>query len=43
MQLSKKKIDGFCCFVYSNQIKFRNLFCQKLSKYKKIDCGGVFK
>lgn len=40
MQLVKKKSEGFCCFVYSNNIEHRNKFCRKLSKYKKVDCGG---
>lgn len=40
MQLVKKESEGFCCFVYSNPIKFRNEFCKKLSKYKNVDCGG---
>lgn len=40
MQLEKKKSEGFCCFVYSNNVKHRNAFCRKLSNYKKVDCGG---
>ena len=40
MQLIKKKSEGFCCFVYSNNIKHRNEFCRELSDYKKVDCGG---
>lgn len=39
-QLEKKKIDGFCCFVYSHEVEHRNNFCLELSKYKKVDCGG---
>lgn len=39
-QLEKKKIDGFCCFVYSNDVEHRNNFCLELSKYKQVDCGG---
>lgn len=39
-KLSPKETSNFCCFVYSNQIYYRNLFCQKLSQYKKVDCGG---
>lgn len=38
--LTKKNISGFCCFVYSNNVAFRNNFCEKLSNYKKVDCGG---
>lgn len=30
----------FCCFVYSNEVPYRNSFCKKLSTYKHIDCGG---
>ena len=40
MVLSKKETSKFCCFVYSNKVKFRNKFCIRLSKYKKVDCGG---
>ena len=40
MQLVKKESEGFCCFVYSNNVKHRNAFCRKLSNYKKVDCGG---
>ena len=33
--------NSFCCFVASNNIKYRNDFCNLLSKkYKKVDCGG---
>ena len=33
--------NSFCCFVASNNIKYRNDFCKLLSnKYKKVDCGG---
>lgn len=38
--LTEKPIEGFCSFVYSNDIQYRNDFCKKLSKYKKIFCGG---
>ena len=40
MQLVKKESEGFCCFVYSNNINHRNAFCRQLSNYKKVDCGG---
>jgi alpha(1,3/1,4) fucosyltransferase len=30
----------FCNFIYSNQVPFRENFCQQLSKYKSIDCPG---
>ena len=40
MQLVKKESEGFCCFVYSNNVKHRNAFCIKLSNYKKVYCGG---
>lgn len=40
LTLTKKNTNDFCCFVYSNNIDFRNNFCKKLSQYKKIDCGG---
>ena len=39
-QLVKKDSEGFCCFVYSNPVRYRNAFCKKLSKYKQVDCGG---
>ena len=39
LKLSKKESEGFCCFVYSNNIGFRNRICKKLSEYKKVDCG----
>lgn len=32
MKLVKKDSEGFCCFVYSNQIEHRNAFCRQLSK-----------
>ena len=38
--LIKTEKEGFCCFVYSNNVEHRNNFCKKLSKYKKVDCGG---
>lgn len=40
MQLVKKEPEGFCCFVYSNKVKYRDEFCRKLSEYKKVYCGG---
>jgi alpha(1,3/1,4) fucosyltransferase len=40
MKLSKKNVNKFCCFVYSNDVEFRNSFCKKLSSYKQVDCGG---
>ena len=40
MKLEKKESDDFCCFVYSNNVKYRNEFCIELSNYKKVDCGG---
>tara|TARA_B110000208_G_C11798090_1_gene440566 strand:- start:3353 stop:4294 length:942 start_codon:yes stop_codon:yes gene_type:complete len=40
MILSKKHTNKFCCFVYSNNVDFRNNFCKKLSEYKQVDCGG---
>jgi len=40
IQLVKKESEGFCCFVYSNNVKHRNAFCIKLSNYKKVYCGG---
>ena len=40
MELKTKKSEGFCCFVYSNEVEFRNNFCLQLSNYKKIACGG---
>ena len=40
MKLKKKKSEGFCCFVYSNNVIHRNNFCKQLSNYKKVDCGG---
>jgi len=40
LKLTPKTNYKFCCFVYSNNISNRNKFCQELSKYKKIDCGG---
>lgn len=39
-QLIPEKKDKFCVFIYSNNVGFRNSFCQKLSKYKMVDCGG---
>ena len=38
--LKPKKISKFCCFVYSNEILFRNNLCKDLSRYKGVDCGG---
>lgn len=37
-----KKNEGkkFCCFVYGNNVSYRNKFVQSLRKYKKIDCPG---
>ena len=40
MILTKKKNSKFCCFVYSNPVKYRNDFFKELSKYKKVDAGG---
>ena len=40
IQLKKSNKTKFCCFVYSNSVKFRENFCLELSKYKKVDCGG---
>ena len=39
-KLTKKDTDKFCCFVYSNNVGFRDNFCKKLSNYKIVDCGG---
>lgn len=38
--LKYKNNSKFCCFVYSHTVGFRNAFVKKLSKYKKVDCGG---
>ena len=38
--LVPKKADKFCCFVYSHEVRFRDEFCNKLSRYKRVDCGG---
>lgn len=40
LKLKPKKSLGFCSFVFSNNVIFRNNFCKKISKYKKIACGG---
>ena len=40
LTLKSKKTDKFCCFVYSNEVRFRNDFCQDLARYKHIACGG---
>lgn len=40
MCLTKKNTDKFCCFVFSNTVPYRNNFCNRLSQYKRIDCGG---
>ena len=34
------KEKKFCNFIYSNHVSYREEFCQKLSKYKPIDCPG---
>ena len=42
-QLTKKEASGFCCFVASNpatRTSNRLEFCKKLSRYKRVDCGG---
>jgi len=36
----KNKGNKFCCFVYKNNVTYRNKFVQNLRKYKKIDCPG---
>lgn len=40
LKLKYKNNSKFCCFVYSHTVGFRNNFVKKLSKYKKVDCGG---
>tara|TARA_X000000950_G_C13805880_1_gene615551 strand:+ start:18 stop:851 length:834 start_codon:yes stop_codon:yes gene_type:complete len=40
MQLTKKKAEGFCCFIYTSNVKHRNEFFKELSKYKIVDSGG---
>ncbi|RZK01818.1 MAG: hypothetical protein EOO43_23785, partial [Flavobacterium sp.] len=45
---SENKIDEiisskskFCNFLYSNPVKYRELFFEKLSSYKKVDAPGL--
>ena len=40
MLMSHEKRTGFCSFVYSRTVKYRNNFCLLLSKYKQVSSGG---
>jgi hypothetical protein len=36
----KREKTGFCNFIYSNDVYFRNLFFKKLSMHKRVDAPG---
>jgi hypothetical protein len=40
LKLTPKNNPEFCCFIYSNNVNFRNNFCKDLMNYKQIACGG---
>ena len=36
----KEQKTRFCSFLYTNRVGFREEFCRRLSRYKKVDCPG---